>query len=481
MDREFELLFNKIMLRNKRDVIEALLRKIGEWEKSDLGNVSIIKIKCLIKLANDMLMRLDLADIPTLEEPFTCYHIQEKNDGLELQELYFEDIEIYSDECDCYLVLDYLLANKQPVLKVTCEYIKVQEYAALNGVTENTVRNWIRRGKLRNVIKEGRDWMIPVLCENPERGFSEVAYVWGNCPEDIKNEMPDIPDNGMLVITRGAYGEGSYIVTVTDLTNNTQEVKILSSAERERLEAKMIASPQVTIIDDEELELKCEKHLLGNPWMLKDAVDFSVEETLLISGKYIDLSLDAFSSDMYPGEYLEDEGYLDDIKQFEIEFYGAQYDETDDCNISPIYDENKREQISVLKGTLLLKDLREKFIWSILADKANKQMIARDMLYILNLDDSYENSIDEIFYDSSDDILVINEFQLKEEFKDDKLFDRILREIPYMVGKKLTITPHIIMVSLKNYKEEEKKWLQERYELNGFKRFHDTDVMFVYC
>ena len=41
--------------------------------------------------------------------------------------------------------------------------ITVSEFAELHGVQSVTVRQWIRRGKLRAIKKQGRDWLIADL------------------------------------------------------------------------------------------------------------------------------------------------------------------------------------------------------------------------------------------------------------------------------------------------------------------------------
>ena len=50
------------------------------------------------------------------------------------------------------------------------------EYAQLLNINEVTVRQWIRRGKLRSAYKIGNDWRIPVLTDKPKRGFTNITY-----------------------------------------------------------------------------------------------------------------------------------------------------------------------------------------------------------------------------------------------------------------------------------------------------------------
>lgn len=48
-------------------------------------------------------------------------------------------------------------------------YVTAEEFAKTCGVSRNTIRVWIRRGKLQWVLKIGNDWWIDVSNKKPER------------------------------------------------------------------------------------------------------------------------------------------------------------------------------------------------------------------------------------------------------------------------------------------------------------------------
>ena len=52
----------------------------------------------------------------------------------------------------------------------------VEEYAAATNTEAVTVRQWIRRGKLRNALKIGSEWRIPEITDPPRRGYTPVSY-----------------------------------------------------------------------------------------------------------------------------------------------------------------------------------------------------------------------------------------------------------------------------------------------------------------
>ncbi len=62
----------------------------------------------------------------------------------------------------------------------------MDQYAQAYGVTATTVRQWIRRGKLRSAVKMGSEWRIPELAEVRGRGYLCDTY-------DRKEYLTDLP------------------------------------------------------------------------------------------------------------------------------------------------------------------------------------------------------------------------------------------------------------------------------------------------
>lgn len=60
------------------------------------------------------------------------------------------------------------------LITVECDYLTVEQYDSMLGIEPVTVRQWIRRGKLRHAKKNGRDWLIPDTEDKPQRGFTSV-------------------------------------------------------------------------------------------------------------------------------------------------------------------------------------------------------------------------------------------------------------------------------------------------------------------
>ena len=74
------------------------------------------------------------------------------------------------------------------LLDVPAKRLTVTKFAEIYGIEEVTVRQWIRRGKIRSALKLGKEWRIPELAElSKQRGYVACRYNW-------KEELTDLPD-----------------------------------------------------------------------------------------------------------------------------------------------------------------------------------------------------------------------------------------------------------------------------------------------
>lgn len=74
------------------------------------------------------------------------------------------------------------------LIEVPAKLLTVSEFAQLHGTQVVTVRQWIRRGKIRSAVKVGKEWRIPELAEmRKERGYVSCRYNWSL-------ELTDLPE-----------------------------------------------------------------------------------------------------------------------------------------------------------------------------------------------------------------------------------------------------------------------------------------------
>ena len=170
---------------------------------------------------------------------FYSFEITNKNAAM-----YIRHVSDIQEDEDGNVVLDiderFRLIN-YPVVLLT-----VEQFASRSKIEAGTVRQWIRRGKLRNAIKVGGEWRIPEITDPPTRGFTPVRYYNNGqfffLPKEIGasfNQHPSVID-----IYKSKEEKG-YIV-LFDYAPAILPQKLLTDAEREKLELMLIGNPNIT-------------------------------------------------------------------------------------------------------------------------------------------------------------------------------------------------------------------------------------------
>ena len=118
----------------------------------------------------------------------------------------------------------------------------VEEYAAATNTEAVTVRQWIRRGKLRNALKVGSEWRIPEITDPPRRGYTPVSYYNKGgliaFPKEFGVSLSIQPH--VIDIYQSPERKG-YVVLI-----DKAPAFFLSEAEREKLELLLISNPNIT-------------------------------------------------------------------------------------------------------------------------------------------------------------------------------------------------------------------------------------------
>ena len=170
---------------------------------------------------------------------FYSFEVTNKNAALYIRHV----SEVQEDE-DGNAIFDidenFRLIN-YPVILLT-----VEQFAARSKIEAGTVRQWIRRGKLRNAIKVGGEWRIPEITDPPTRGFSPVRYYnnghFFSLPKELGVSLNQHP--GVIDIYK-AKEEKGYIV-LFDYAPALISQRFLADAEREKLELMLIGNPNIT-------------------------------------------------------------------------------------------------------------------------------------------------------------------------------------------------------------------------------------------
>ena len=138
-----------------------------------------------------------------------------------------------------------------PLVGFSFKTLSVSEYAELYGVGDGTVRQWIRRGKLRTATKIGNEWRIPVLTVPPGRGYDGAQYKWDVEMEGLPEEYAYLNEYKLATFFPDREDKDKFhVIFVSKETVNCDDTSknmelTLDAKEREKLELIMIARPEI--------------------------------------------------------------------------------------------------------------------------------------------------------------------------------------------------------------------------------------------
>lgn len=133
------------------------------------------------------------------------------------------------------------------------QMLTVEKYCQLYNAEQGTVRQWIRRGKIRTACKVGNEWKIPILTPLPSRGYESAQYKWidGIDTESLPDEYQFLSDYVIATFYQDAKEKTKFHVllvskeTFTGTDKGKNKELLLDAKEREKLELFMIAHTQI--------------------------------------------------------------------------------------------------------------------------------------------------------------------------------------------------------------------------------------------
>ena len=137
-----------------------------------------------------------------------------------------------------------------PIIHVPGRFLTVDEYAAEYDVGAGTVRQWIRRGKIRTAKKTGKEWVIPELTELPKRGYQPATYFYNGHLDNLPDEYFFLEGYTAVIINPSRTQTGMYdVIIAAGGKNGGSEMRTLDTKEREKLELFLIGHPDVHYIE----------------------------------------------------------------------------------------------------------------------------------------------------------------------------------------------------------------------------------------
>ena len=238
-----EEIFKNYYSQTKEEIIEEFRSHYNYYKTDDdLENQSKEHKEKYLKLCEKFLKELEKLNLPKLTDDWWCYCYLLKNDSIDLALSFCEELEVENGE-----VTGATFSNEYILLSVKCNYMTVVEYAKLYNVSEITVRQWIRRGKIRSAKKQGRDWLIPDIADKPKRGYESVTYLWKKLTPQIIEKFQFLDGYNSMFIFQDENDKGLYNLILTNYEKGKREKIQISNMKREKLELELISSGLVEI------------------------------------------------------------------------------------------------------------------------------------------------------------------------------------------------------------------------------------------
>jgi excisionase family DNA binding protein len=237
-----EELFRENYLFTREDILRSLELFVEHEKLNEELGFSNEVVKNRVKLCKKFIAAIKKCKLPNLTELWWFYEYQFLGNSMELHLCQADEIEVDNDE-----ISGMTSTIEHTLITVECDYLTVEQYATMLGIEPVTVRQWIRRGKLRHAKKNGRDWLIPDTEDKPRRGFESVQYIVEDNAHIESVEFPLLAVCETIFIFQDQDNKSKFICYLKNFTTKFHTELELTRSEVERLEHAIIESGKAKV------------------------------------------------------------------------------------------------------------------------------------------------------------------------------------------------------------------------------------------
>lgn len=177
-------------------------------------------------------------------EPYWSYTYEISSQGITLVLSHCSSVDFDEDHNISFVMCD----QEFELLSTKCRMLTIDEYAGQYDIENVTVRQWIRRGKIRTAKKYGKEWRIPELTDFPARGYKYGQYKISK-EAVFPEEYAYMSDYLYASFEQDSNDKTKYHISFSG-TDNKRKTLVCDAKERERIELLMIENPFVKFISD---------------------------------------------------------------------------------------------------------------------------------------------------------------------------------------------------------------------------------------
>ena len=244
--------FRNSSLISKEDILERIkeiknraLREV--CEKKSHGPVFYETLNQLVDRFEEAIEKAVLFDAPA---GWWSYFIDIETTGMKLVLQHFWDVDF--DE-EAYVTATFV-DQEFEMITVPARVLTVDEYSVLYGVEQVTVRQWIRRGKIRDAMKMGGEWRISELSEVPSQGYRFGQYRTAEVLHDVPEEYAFLKPNQVISLRQDENVKSIFSISLDVKDEDEVEIE-MDTKSREKFELFLISHPEVTCVSTNILSL----------------------------------------------------------------------------------------------------------------------------------------------------------------------------------------------------------------------------------
>lgn len=226
-------IFKEMEIQNKEELLLSLKSLYAQY-LSDHTGITAQRV-----LMEKFMKHIEAMLLPKCDD-WWFYRYDFTRFGMILEMCHCSKFEAESDETTI-MTVDASIA----IAEVTCDMMSVADFARLHNVQPVAVRQWIRRGKLRPIQKQGRDWLIASIAAPPTRHYISVIYEWDQIDRELYKMFPYLKGVSTVQITQNIDDKALF-----DLWLGERIQMSITSKEREKLELALLAVNDIDVYEE---------------------------------------------------------------------------------------------------------------------------------------------------------------------------------------------------------------------------------------
>lgn len=245
--------FREGMITTKQDILDSLrenvfIRSLSAFYNNSNGHESVYgPAEYQQQMIRQIMRFYQLVEKTILFdrlEDWWCYEIWIEDTAITLQLVHYAPIGLEILNGNQVATKEHADRNQKFNLLVEKPAkLSVEEYGKAFNVKPGTIRQWIRRGKLRGVEKHGSEWRISELSVPPRRGYTPARYEWQGELDDLPKELSDLNNYEAVGIEQNEQDKNKFDVLFSSEDGDKEET--ITSEQREKLEYYLASNPKI--------------------------------------------------------------------------------------------------------------------------------------------------------------------------------------------------------------------------------------------